>query len=71
MLNAHPKTDKRTITAEELYKPNKPLATYGRSHWEVSLRRGGSKLFENTDRGALNSNPAVARTMSIQRACSA
>lgn len=51
-MYGHPKTDKRTITAEDLYKPNKRLLnTYGRNHWEVSLRRGESKLFENTDSG--------------------
>jgi hypothetical protein len=51
-MYGHPKKDKRTITAEDLYKPNKRLLnTYGRNHWEVSLRRGESKLFENTDSG--------------------
>jgi hypothetical protein len=46
------KPNKRMITAAELYKPNKRLLnTYGRNHWEVSLQRGESKLFENTDSG--------------------
>jgi hypothetical protein len=46
------KPNKRMITAAELYKPNKRLLnTYGRNHWEVSLQRGESKLFENTDTG--------------------
>ncbi|WP_316159447.1 hypothetical protein [Bradyrhizobium sp. SZCCHNRI3042] len=51
-MHRHSKKNKRTITADELYKPNKRLLnTYGRNHWEVSLTRGDSKLFETTDRG--------------------
>jgi hypothetical protein len=49
-MHGNAKQNKRTITAADLYNPNKRLLnTYGRNHWEVSLQRGESKLFENTD----------------------
>jgi hypothetical protein len=51
-MHGSAKQNKRTITAADLYKPNKRLLNaYGRNHWEVPLQRGECKLFENTESG--------------------
>jgi hypothetical protein len=47
-----PKVDKRTITADDLFKPNRRrVHSYGRNLWEVSLTRDDFEVFEDTLKG--------------------
>lgn len=51
-IYTHKKKNKRTVTAVDLFKPNRRLMnTYGLNVREVSLTRGGWKAFEDNARG--------------------
>jgi hypothetical protein len=51
-IYTHKKKNKRTVTAVDLFKPNRRLMnTYGLNVREVSLTRGGWKVFEDNAKG--------------------
>jgi hypothetical protein len=51
-IEAHPKKDKGTVTAADIYKPNRRrLVTYGLDAYEVSLAPGDIKVFPRTASG--------------------
>jgi hypothetical protein len=51
-IHSHKKKNKRSVTAADLFKPNRRLMnTYGVNVREVSLTRGAWKIFENNARG--------------------